>query len=258
MHQGICELSIIPIRAEPDSKSELITQLLFGETYNVKEQQGEWFKIETTSENYTGWLNQNQFCELTIIETELWILKKFPLSEAIHQGNGSHIYLLPGSVLYRFEPTVKGAFFYLNHDKFFSAIETTDVQQLVEPGIEACALQFLNSPYLWGGKSMWGMDCSGFSQIVFKVMNIQLPRDAWQQAEIGEIVTFSNQVKVGDLAFFENENGKIIHVGIMLKPDEIIHASGKVRVDVLDSFGIYNLSLRIHTHKLRFIKRILK
>lgn len=120
------------------------------------------------------------------------------------------------------------------------------------------AKEFLNVPYLWGGKSFFAVDCSGFTQLVYKVHNIKLPRDTYQQAEVGEALTFVEESQLGDLAFFENPEGKIIHVGIMLDNQKIIHASGKVRIDTLDSTGIFNKELNKHTHKLRVIKSILK
>ena len=119
------------------------------------------------------------------------------------------------------------------------------------------ALFFQNAPYLWGGRTLFGIDCSGFSQIVFKLNGIKLNRDAWQQAEQGAVVDFLPEAKSGDLAFFDNAEGRIIHVGIMLGTNKIIHASGKVRVDTIDNQGIYNAEMGRYTHKLRIIKRFI-
>ena len=131
----------------------------------------------------------------------------------------------------------------------------TDV--LFSIGQDRTAKEFLNAPYLWGGKSFFGVDCSGFTQLVYKVNNVKLPRDAYQQAEVGEALSFVEESQPGDLAFFENAEGRIIHVGIMLDDQKIIHASGKVRIDTLDSTGIFNQEMNKHTHKLRFVKSIL-
>ena len=122
--------------------------------------------------------------------------------------------------------------------------------------LKKTALEFLNVPYLWGGRSFFGIDCSGFTQIVYKVNGIQRPREAYQQAEAGEVLNFVEEAEIGDLAFFENEEGRIIHVGIMLENQKIIHAHGKVRIDDLDCIGIFNKDQNKHTHKLRFVKRI--
>jgi cell wall-associated NlpC family hydrolase len=124
--------------------------------------------------------------------------------------------------------------------------------------IRSVALQYSDVPYLWGGKSKCGIDCSGFCQQVFKQFGIKLPRDAYQQAGHGEVVGFLLEVQTGDLAFFDNDEGKIIHVGLMLGADEIIHASGKVRIDKIDSQGIINSETGARTHKLRIIKRYKK
>ena len=118
------------------------------------------------------------------------------------------------------------------------------------------ALSLINTPYLWGGKSPFGIDCSGFSQLVYKMIGINLPRDARDQAKIGSTLSFIDESQAGDLAFFHNKEDKIIHVGIILKDNYIIHASGRVRIDRLDQTGIYNNELNTHTHKLRFIKKI--
>lgn len=127
----------------------------------------------------------------------------------------------------------------------------------VRESIALTAKEFLNIPYLWGGKSFFAVDCSGFVQLVYKIHNVKMPRDTYQQAEIGEALSFVEESKPGDLAFFENSEGKIIHVGIMLDNQKIIHASGKVRIDTLDSSGIFNKEMNKHTHKLRVIKSIL-
>jgi cell wall-associated NlpC family hydrolase len=125
----------------------------------------------------------------------------------------------------------------------------------IDLNLENIAKQYLNSPYLWGGKTPWGIDCSGFTQMVFKQKNVSIKRDAFQQAEEGEAVAFLAESKMGDLAFFDNEDGKITHVGILLNNETIIHASGKVRIDQIDNYGIMDADSKKYSHKLRFIKR---
>ena len=119
------------------------------------------------------------------------------------------------------------------------------------------ALHYLNSPYLWGGKSPFGIDCSGFVQCVYQLHGIQLPRDAYLQAAHGETLGFIDESEPGDLAFFDNNEGKITHVGIIMPDYHIIHAFGQVRIDRLDQTGIFNSLQNTHTHKLRVIKKIL-
>jgi len=124
--------------------------------------------------------------------------------------------------------------------------------------VRETAFAYLDVPYIWGGKSKFGIDCSGFCQQVYKAFGIRLPRDAYQQAALGEVVGFLQEVQCGDLAFFDNEEGKITHVGMMLSSQEIIHASGKVRIDKIDNQGIINVDTGARTHRLRIIKRYKK
>ena len=120
------------------------------------------------------------------------------------------------------------------------------------------ALLYLNAPYLWGGRTHFGIDCSGFTQMVYKLNGHKLLRDASQQATQGEPLSFIEESEPGDLAFFDNEEGTITHVGIMMADHHIIHAHGQVRIDHMDHTGIYNAELKKHTHKLRVIKKIAK
>lgn len=236
--KAITNVSVAPVRASNSDKSEIVTQMLFGESCDVLETNKNWAKIKIDYDNYEGWVDSKQIS---------------PISD--EDFNQRKTQIITENVLY------------YNHgnEKILLSIGS-EVEEDVESNqeeipfperIKNTALGFLNVPYLWGGKSFFGIDCSGFSQIVFKVNGIQLPRDAYQQAEIGQVLDFIEEAEVGDLAFFENENGKIVHIGIMLENQKIIHAHGKVRIDELDSVGIFNKDQNKHTHKLRFIKRIL-
>jgi hypothetical protein len=209
MAKGICKLNIIPLRAEPSGKSELTSQLLFGETYNIVEIKGEWVKVENDSENYSGWLNQNQVYEWNEAKGDKVITHLFPFLIATHEHNQSTIYLLPGSILHQFERNGNLVTFKINQDTYSANLPVEDTRNLNIMDLETYALQFNNAPYLWGGKSMFGVDCSGFTQLLYKLMGMQLPRDSYQQAELGEVVNFINECKTGDLAFFENETGEI-------------------------------------------------
>ena len=131
--------------------------------------------------------------------------------------------------------------------------EKTQRPKLIED-----AYMYLNAPYLWGGKGPFGIDCSGFVQVVFRLNGILLPRDAYQQADIGDTLSFVEEGQAGDLAFFDNENGKITHVGILNDAQHIIHASGKVRIDRIDHQGIFHEENGTYTHRLRLLKRIIK
>lgn len=229
---GIAHLNLVQVRAEPDSKSELTTQLLFGETYKVLEQKGDWIFIETIFDNYTGWINFNQFSSIKNIKPTFNISTVFPYR--LIEFQNKPVYVLPGSQLSEDYES----------DAFIKYEALTDF-----------AKKFIGAPYLWGGRSFWGIDCSGFVQVVFKCCGINLPRDAYQQATLGSTIDFISLAEPNDVAFFENEEGKIIHTGILLNSDEIIHASGSVRVDAFDSFGIFNKELNKHTHRLKVVKR---
>lgn len=236
--QGIANLNIIPVRAEQNSRAEMVTQLLFGETYTILEEKSDWLFINTTYDNYSGWINNTQFSEFIGSTNPKKTLTAFPFIQ-INAANNT-IFALPGS-----EINSQLATNNLN----FEPIQLENLTKF--------ASNFLGAPYLWGGKTFFGIDCSGFTQTVFKCAGIKLPRDAYQQAELGSNIDFIEQILPNDLAFFDNAVGKITHVGLMLNNHQIMHASGCVKIDTLDSYGIYNQQLKKHTHKLRVIKRIL-
>ena len=150
---------------------------------------------------------------------------------------------------------------FLNHNEIntegfqFEGLKTSGIKP--KSDLITTAYQYLNAPYLWGGKTPFGIDCSGFTQMVYKLNGYHLLRDASQQAGQGDALSFIEESEPGDLAFFDNDEGKIIHVGIMMENNYIIHASGKVRIDRLDHLGIYNAEQNRHTHRLRVIKKII-
>lgn len=249
---GIATLSIIPCRAEPSDKAEIITQLLFGEHFSVIEEEEKWIKIQSAYDKYEGWICRKQFTEITGKEYDELSLNDFPLC-------GS----LVGAVAYLNENrniTLGATLPYLSQSKI--TIRTEKATFTGNPNVcnssklMTYAMMYLNTPYLWGGRSPFGIDCSGFSQIVYKLCGYKLPRDAYQQAEEGYDVPFVETSEPGDLAFFDNEEGSITHVGIVTEPGKIIHASGRVKIDHLDSQGIYDVELKKYTHKLRLIRRI--
>lgn len=238
MDKGICIVTVAPIRAENSDKAEIVTQMLFGESADILEVNKNWTKIKMHYDGYEGWMDTKQI--KAVSEAELSQRKTTLITEDF-----SSVMMKDGKTLLSMGSEVE-----------FPAVSSRRSHDLRE-SIALTAKEFINIPYLWGGKSFFGVDCSGFTQLVFKVNNVKLPRDAYQQAEVGEDLTFVEEAKPGDLAFFENSEGRIIHVGIMLENQKIIHASGKVRIDTLDSTGIFNQELNKHTHKLRFLKSVL-
>ncbi|MGE3825539.1 MAG: C40 family peptidase, partial [Bacteroidia bacterium] len=163
--------------------------------------------------------------------------------------------VIAGSTL----PAYEHGKLYVGDEEFsFDGEITHPLSDSIPALVSEYATVFLNAPYLWGGRSVFGIDCSGFTQVVFKMAGIQLKRDAYQQAEQGITLSFVEEAQTGDLAFFDNEEGKIVHTGIVLSQGKIIHASGKVRIDKLDHQGIYNHDTKKYSHKLRLIKRVLQ
>lgn len=238
MNKGICIVTVAPVRAESSDRAEIVTEILFGESADILEVNKNWTRIKMHYDGYEGWMDTKQLKPVT--GEDLARRKVTVVTEdfsSVLMNDGKTLLSMGSEVDF---PVVASR---RSHD--------------VRESIALTAKEFLNVPYLWGGKSYFAVDCSGFTQLVYKIHDVRLPRDASQQAGVGESLTFVEESRAGDLAFFENAEGKIVHVGIMLENQRIIHASGKVRIDTLDSTGIFNKELNKHTHKLRVIKNVL-
>ena len=244
------------MRLESSDTSEMVSQVLFGEHFKVLEKQKKWSKIRLFFDNYVGYIDNMQYEEIT---EELYV----ELSEEKKKYSGnlvdfvsdekSNLLTIPiGSHL----PFFDGKSLKIN-DAIFSYEGSFFSEKLAKEEILKKAFIFLNSPYLWGGKTPFGIDCSGFTQMVYKLCGYSLLRDAKEQATQGEVLSFIEESEPGDLAFFDNSEGIITHVGIIMKDYYIIHCHGKVRIDLLDHSGIYNVDSKKHTHKLRVIKKII-
>ena len=250
---GVCTLPLIPGRKEPREASEMVSQLIFGEPYEVLDIQEKWIFVRNSLDHYEFWIDRKMHSKCSYRDHETFMGSKDvlldPVSRVQNKNTRETLLLSMGSRL----PQLDAHGFELLDQKF----GFVDVPGLVEPkNIEEQAKKLLNAPYLWGGKSVFGIDCSGYVQIVMSSFGISLPRDAYQQADYGEQVTFRDLIEPGDLVFFDNEEGRITHVGIALDTERIIHASGKVRIDKLDHQGIYNEEISSYTHNTRVIKRI--
>lgn len=251
---GICNLAIVPLRLEPSDRSEMTTQVLFGEHFKILEQTEKWSRIELAFDGYNGWMDNKQY--RLISEADYHILSNSPatlngdLIEYLTTPDNQLLSVPLGSTLTFLDHSS------INTENFlFEGLKVSGVtskQQLLQT-----AFMYLNAPYLWGGKTPFGLDCSGFTQMVYKLNGFSLLRDASQQATQGEALSFIEESEPGDLAFFDNEEGRIIHVGIIMEDNHIIHAHGKVRIDRLDHLGIYNTDTKRHSHKLRVIKKII-
>lgn len=229
--KGESLLSLVPMRAEPSDKAEMVNQILYGETFEIIDNQEKWNKIRLDHDGYEGWIDNKQW---QVTNSEKMLRKPLNKLMLLNKNSRPQQIFSMGSLILERKSLV------------------------TSKKILPTALQFLGVPYLWGGRSFMGIDCSGFTQVVFRVSGKTILRDANQQAGQGKSVAF-NKAKEGDLAFFKNDMGRVVHVGIIFKENEklkIIHASGKVRIDLLDEKGIFNEETKTYTHTFHSIKRI--
>lgn len=254
MEYAICVVAAAPVRKEPNHRSEMVNQLLFGETMEVLEEKDEWFKIRSAYDDYEGWLTYHLIAPVDkqIAESDQYFIASLltnPITlpdQLINAPMGSILTDLDEETRLLWNPDYKYHGTYRDMRKRFDS-------EILKKTIQ----QWINAPYLWGGKTFMGVDCSGFVQTVYKLLGIKLKRDAWQQAEQGVAVRLETS-KQADLAFFQNENGRVIHVGIVLDNNQIAHASGKVRIDKLDEKGIVNAETGKRTHQLHSVRRLIK
>lgn len=251
---GICNLAIIPLRLEPSDRSEQVSQLLFGEHFTILEKEEKWSKIESDFDKYIGWIDNKQYQSISedqfVSLQQTSIVLNGDLIEYVCNPNNQLIPIPLGSCLTFLDNNL------INTSNYaFEGIKVSGIKD--KTNLVKTAFLYLNTPYLWGGKTPFGIDCSGFTQMVYKLNGYKILRDASEQATQGDPLSFIEESEPGDLAFFDNEEGHIIHVGIMMEDNYIIHASGKVRIDRLDHLGIYNAETNRHTHKLRVIKKII-
>ena len=246
---AFCKVNISPVRSTNSDAAEMVTQLLFGEIFEVLKFEKSWCKILIYKDNYEGWIDVKHLELLTPKESTRWLDSQTLEANLMRQLQTpwGPQWISRGA----FVGASKQDFKIGNH--LFSFID--NLSNVVFNTIPELAIAYLNTPYLWGGKSPFGIDCSGFTQIVYRFFDINLPRDAHQQVELGANIEFLEK-SPGDLAFFENSDGKVIHVGIILENNQIIHASGQIRIDTLLESGILNELKKEITHTLFAIKRV--
>ena len=244
--KAFCFVSIAPLRKEASDASEMVSQLLFGEPIEVLEYAQPWIKIRTILDGYEGYMDIKQVLPLTEKEFRRW------MDNLTYQQENTLCLSSSIGTIYSSKGSMIG-------DETSFQIGDLELQCERKPEVKNSiwedALTYLNVPYLWGGKSIWGIDCSGFVQAVYRLHDVNLPRDAYEQAEIGNTISFED-CQENDLAYFSNAAGKIIHVGILGKDKQIIHASGRVRIDELREEGIWNETYEKFSHTLSHIRRL--
>ncbi len=253
---GICLVAVIPIRKAPQEESEMISQLLFGEFYVIEEIVNNWLKIRTFLDIYTGWIDSKFFRKAEWEEGQDSHKNQTVLYgklAEIDMPDGTSQLITAGSSLYFYDPDTHE--FMIGEQKYRIRPISGEIL-LPSQKIQESAWQFMNTPYLWGGRSVFGADCSGFIQTLFKIHGVSFPRDTSPQASAGQEVTALNDALPGDLAFFSNGEGEINHVGMIMADSRIIHCSGWVRIDRLDETGIFSLERGIHTHRLFGVRRV--
>jgi|SRR5699024_5333621 len=249
MQYGICNLNCVAVRQENSDASEMVTQLLFGDHFQVLEKQKKWSRIRIAFDTYEGWIDNKQYLSLS----------ENAYLDYANRPDAFLIDLVDIAVdeQQRMTPLSTGANLKAASLLGLSCDADFISGNLEKPRLPSLAVNYLNAPYLWGGKTPFGIDCSGFTQMVYKMAGHRLSRDASQQAKQGEPLSFIEESNPGDLAFFDNAEGEITHVGIIMKDNHIIHAHGKVRIDRIDHTGIFNGDTRSYSHQLRVIKKIL-
>ncbi|MCV6629430.1 MAG: C40 family peptidase [Flavobacteriaceae bacterium] len=252
MQYGICNLGIVAIRSFPSQESELGSQLLYGDHFKILEQRKYWSRIRVEFDGFEGWVSKDQYLEID--EKQFLEIKNCAkedrlysanLVDYIHERNNALLPVCIGSIVANARVC----------DHFF---EGETKQCLLDDRKELIntALHYLNAPYLWGGKTPFGIDASGFTQMIYKMHGVNLQREVAQQSQQGEPLSFIEECEAGDLAFFDDKEGNIIHVGIIMENNYIIHAHGKVRIDRIDHTGIFNVDIKRYSHQLRVIKKI--
>jgi gamma-D-glutamyl-L-lysine dipeptidyl-peptidase len=254
LSSAFCCVPVSAMRKAPAHEAEMVSQLVFGEFVSIAGASStEWLKVVCRYDGYEGWcqashlapVNEADVNRESSVLTTGWVNEISYNGQQMYVPYGSHVAPFPGA----------GAAYGKNEIRFDGPAWDAAAAKIDDQLIEQTAFKFLNTAYLWGGKTVFGTDCSGFTQTVFKFLNSKLPRDAHAQADSGEAVDFLQEARCGDLAFFDNEDGRIIHVGLLLGVQKIIHAAGKVRIDKIDNAGIVNTETGLRTHRLRIIKR---
>jgi len=252
MERYICENVFVPLRSGPSHRAEMLSQVLFGEKYIILDKAGHWMKVETLFDRYQGWLDMDHLQQSEDRDGKAGTTLNRSL--LCFKNDKTKLVLEPGCDIYN--PDFGNKTFSIGNNIYNSINDFSSSYITTHESLTDTALKFINSPYIWGGRIPSGIDCSGFTQLVYKIHGISIPRDSRQQVEIGSDVNFVNETKPGDLVFFDDEQGKITHVGMIFSRGLVIHASGRVRIDDIDHQGIFKKETGRYSHRLRAIRRV--
>ncbi len=252
MGNYICENVFVPLRSAPSHKSEMLSQVLFGEKYKVADKSGSWMKIETLFDKYTGWIDMDHLQHSPVEGSTCGYVLNMSL--LCYKADKTKLVLEAGCEIYN--PDFEDKTFEAGKNIYSTVPEFSNNHIATNDTLPDTAMKFINCPYIWGGRIPSGIDCSGFTQLVYKIHGISIPRDSKMQAEAGRNIDFIDEAESGDLVFFDNERGIISHVGMMISRGLVIHASGRVRTDSIDHQGIFKPEINGYSHKLRMIRRI--
>jgi cell wall-associated NlpC family hydrolase len=252
MEKYICENVFVPLRSAPSHKSEMLSQILFGEKYYVLEKSGNWMKIETLFDKYRGWIDMDHIMYSADDEGSSGQV----LNRALfcYKNDKTKLVLEAGCEI--FNPDFDEKTFNAGKNVYTTISEFNKSYISTNDSIVDTAMKFINSPYIWGGRIPSGIDCSGLTQLAYKIHGKSIARDSWVQAGEGRIIDFIDEALPGDLVFFDNDLGRISHVGMIISRGLVIHASGRVRIDAIDHQGIFKQETGGYSHKLRTIRRI--
>jgi hypothetical protein len=252
MEEYICENVFVPLRSGPTHKSEMLSQILFGEKYTIVDKSGSWLKIMTLFDNYLGWIDIDHL-QFSIAEGNScgYVLNR---TLVCTRNDNTRMVLEAGCEV--FNPDFDDKTFTIGKNIYTALSDFGKHYISTNDALPDIAMKFINSPYIWGGRIPSGIDCSGLTQLAYKIFSIPIARDAANQAEEGKLIDFIDEAIPGDLAFFGNSNGRISHTGMIISRGLIIHASGRVRIDTVDHQGIFRNEINGYSHTLRTIRRI--
>ncbi|MCH5327760.1 MAG: C40 family peptidase [Coprobacter sp.] len=253
MQKAIAKYPVIPMRKAKSETSEMVNQLIYGEAFTILQEEDRWSYVESAVDGYRGWIDRKMTC---IVDEAVWqssqetcFIVSSPFAEIYDTVSGTTVILSSGSRLPSYDDTLQ-TFSLGPLSGRLIAGSVIDPRWRGTGALLNDARKWLNAPYMWGGRHILGTDCSGFIQTVFAIQGIKLPRDARDQALCGRRLAPDEVSAPGDLAFFSDAEGRVVHVGIVITPSTLIHSSGSVRIDTLDERGIYRKDFDTYTHTL--------